>query len=586
MGQLRGRTEELSGLAALLAADEAPGGSVLGSPDVGARAVLLGGDAGMGKTRLLLELTDRAAAAGWRVLVGHCLDLADQLLPYLPFSELVGRFADEAPDLVEADAALDPARQPALAALAPRRRLLSDDRPRAGLDDLPRSAVLDGVTAFLEAVGAHGPTLVVLEDLHWADQSTRDLVSFLLSRPPRGPVRLVASYRTDDLHRRHPLRTSLAGWARLPAVNRVSLAPLPDPDMRALVRGLVETDLPERRVAEIVARAGGNAFFAEELVGELVGHAGDGAGADGVPAPLADVLLLRLDRLDEEARAVVRAVSCAGRWVTHRMLAAVVDLGPDELDRALRVAVDDNVLVHRAEAGYGFRHALLAEAVHDDLLPGERVRLHARYVEALRSGVVEGTAAELATHARAAHDLPTAVRAGVRAGEEAMAVGGPDDAARHFAAALELAARPGGATAGEVDLVGLVRRTTEALVAAGQPGRARALARDHLDAAAGDQPVADRVDLLLAYAAAALLNDAWDTPLTELEEALALLGEEPTRERARALSLQARALYNAARHDESARVAGEAVALAARFELLDVVTDATATLALHDGVLR
>ena len=191
---------------------------MLGSPDGGARAVLLGGDAGMGKTRLLLELTDRAAAAGWRVLVGHCLDLADQLLPYLPFSEMVGRFADEAPDLVEADAALDPARQPALAALAPRRRLLSDDRPRAGLDDLPRSAVLDGVTAFLEAVGAHGPTLVVLEDLHWADQSTRDLVSFLLSRPPRGPVRLVASYRTDDLHRRHPLRTSLAGWARLPAV--------------------------------------------------------------------------------------------------------------------------------------------------------------------------------------------------------------------------------------------------------------------------------------------------------------------------------------------------------------------------------
>ena len=138
--------------------------------------------------------------------------------------------------------------------------------------------------------------------------------------------------------------------------------------------------------------------------------------------------------------------------------------------------------------------------------------------------------------------------------------------------------------AGEVDLVGLVRRTSEALVAAGQPGRARALARDHLDAAAADQPVADRVDLLLAYAAAALLNDAWDTPLTELEEALALLGEEPSRERARALSLQARALYNAARHDESARVAGEAVALAARFELLDVVTDATATLALHDGV--
>ena len=275
MEPLRGRTEELSRLSALLDADPPTAtnpATTAADPAPAPWAALIGGDAGMGKTRLLLELTTQARSAGWRVLVGHCLDLADQLLPYLPFSELVGRFADDEPELVASVAALDPVQHPALAALAPRRRLLSGDRPGDRADDLPRTAVLDGVSDFLETLAGHGPVLVLLEDLHWADQSTRDLLSYLLSRPPRGPVRLVASYRTDDLHRRHPLRASLAGWSRLPGVQRITLGPLPDTDMGALVRGLGPTEslagLPERQVAEIVARAGGNAFFAEELVGE------------------------------------------------------------------------------------------------------------------------------------------------------------------------------------------------------------------------------------------------------------------------------------------------------------------------------
>ena len=116
--------------------------------------------------------------------------------------------------------------------------------------------------------------------------------------------------------------------------------------------------------------------------------------------------------------------------------------------------------------------------MYGDLLPGERVRLHVKYVEALTSGVVDATAAELATHARAAHDTETAIVAGIQAGEEAMAVGGPDHAAEHFQAVLELLARPVTAVPDWVDLVTVVRRTSEAVTATGHPVRAMALVRD------------------------------------------------------------------------------------------------------------
>ena len=153
------------------------------------------------------------------------------------------------------------------------------------------------------------------------------------------------------------------------------------------------------------------------------------------------MLLVRLDRLDDAARQVVRAASVAGRKVAHDLLAAASGLAAAELEEGLRQAVEMNVLVP-GDGRYSFRHALLGEAVYDDLLPGERVRLHAQYAEALREGRGRGTAAELARHARLAHDLDTALDASIRAGDEAMAVGGPDEAAHHYEQALELLADP------------------------------------------------------------------------------------------------------------------------------------------------
>ena len=216
---------------------------------------------------------------------------------------------------------------------------------------------------------------MILEDIHWADQSTRDLLTGLFTRPPAGPIAIVASYRSDDLHRRHPLRAAAAEWARLPRVSRISLQPLPDSEIRHLVHQLHPDPISDMEVRRIVGRAEGNAFFTEELVAAV------GEGGRMLPTDLADLLLVRLDRLDESTREIVRAAAVAGRRVSHTLLAAVV--GDDAgFDAGLRAAVDANILLPIRDR-YAFRHALLAEAVYDDLLPGERVRWHTAYVAAL-----------------------------------------------------------------------------------------------------------------------------------------------------------------------------------------------------------
>ena len=153
---------------------------------------------------------------------------------------------------------------------------------------------------------------------------------------------------------------------------------------------------------------------------------------------------MRLDRLDDRTREVVRVASVAGRHVSHELLAAVTGLGATDLEAALRSAVESNVLTQSGGTSYAFRHALLGEAVYDDLLPGERTRLHTAFSEALRSGAATGTAAELALHARRAGDRLTAVRAGIEAGNQAFAVGGPHEAAVQFLDALDLLGGPAG----------------------------------------------------------------------------------------------------------------------------------------------
>ncbi len=556
-----GRDAELTEIAASLGVRPARAADDLSD-------VLLSGDAGVGKTRLLRALRDLAVDDGWQVYAGHCLDFGESALPYLPFSEVLGRLARSQPDIVTEVAS----RHPALARLQPVRRVMGEsDHVDSESHALDRADLFRAVLAVLEAAASRAPLLLVIEDAHWADRSTRDMLSFLLSRVDPAGFAVVASYRSDDLHRRHPLRRQVAEWSRLRGVDRISLSPLTDEAVRELVAALIPEGLPEAEINDVVARAEGNAFFVEELTS---------AAADPestVPGDLADLLLIRLDRLDDHGRQVVRTASASGRRVTHEMLEATSELSPEALDAGLRSAVEMNVLLAE-RGGYAFRHALLGEAVYDDLLPGERARLHARYVDALREGTARGTAAELARHARLAMDKATALTASVRAGNEAIAVGGPDEAAYHYQQALELLSSGAGADDAGIDLSRLVVRAADALTASGDPERAVAVIGEQLDLLPPDASDTWRARMISAQAAALYITESDDDvrALSAKAVELAPIGESGLR--ARVLATHARILAAYGDLEQAKTVGMDALELAERLDLHELASDAITTL--------
>ncbi|WP_188111239.1 helix-turn-helix transcriptional regulator [Nocardioides antri] len=528
--------------------------------------VLLSGDAGVGKTRLLMELRDRAQAEGWQVAAGHCLDFGESALPYLPFSELLGRFDTELPEVVERVSAM----HPALGRLQPGRRVRTSSEGSSEAEpSADRGELFDAIHALLDAAGAEAPLLVVIEDTHWADQSTRDLLGFLFTRSFINPVSLVVSYRSDDLHRRHPLRRQVAEWSRLQTVDRLALSPLPDDAVRELVRELAPELLGERELADIIDRAEGNAFFVEELVAS-------GAGA-WVPDDLADLLLVRLDRLSDEARQVVRIASVAGRKVSHSLLEAAAGLPAAELDAGVRQAVEMNVLVAGTKT-YSFRHALLGEAVYDDLLPGERVRLHGQYVAALAAGAGRGTAAEMARHARRAMDFDRAVTAGIEAGDEAVSVGGPDEAARHYEHALELLEDTERAERLGIDVSKIVVKAADAHSAAGDSQRSAVLLAEHIERLPADAPAAVRARLLSNYALALSITETPLDPVEIVNEALALAPEGESPLRAKVLAIHARVLSAYHRLEEAENSATEALGLAERLAMPVLASEVVTTM--------
>jgi len=555
---LVGRDAELTEIASLLGVR--PSGTAPG-------IVLLSGDAGVGKTRLLTELRDLAFTEGWQVIAGHCLDFGDSALPYLPFSEVLGRLAADLPDIVEQAAVA----HPALARLQPGRRMMgSADRSTDDLGALDRADLFEAVHALLEAAAAKAPLLLVIEDTHWADQSTRDMLSFLFSRPFGGPVSIVASYRSDDLHRRHPLRRQVAEWSRIRGVHRIALSPLSDDAVRALIAELAPEGFGEKELADIISRAEGNAFFVEELTSAAAGP------GRWVPADLADVLLVRLDRLDDAARQVVRAASVAGRRVSHEMLTAASGLDDGALDEGLRKAVEMNILV-AGDGRYWFRHALLGEAVYDDLLPGERVRLHAQYVAALQAGV-RGTAAELARHARLAMDLDTALTASIQAGNEASRVGGPDEAAYHYQQALELLVDPRRCAQIDLDLSKLVVSAAEALSASGDPERAVKVIAEQVERLPVDAPTTWRARMMSTQALLTMAIETTEDPVAISAEAVALVPEGDSGLRTRVLAHHARVLVAMCHFEEAEAVGLEALHLAERLDLHELASEVITTL--------
>ena len=530
------------------------------------QVVLVAGDAGVGKTRLLLALADRARRRGMRVLSGGCVELGDIGLPYLPVVDALRELADDPEEAgLLAGAAMT---APGLG------RLLPGIEPAgpAG-DDLDQLQVLDALRAVLVGLSERSPVLLVLEDLHWADRATRDLVAFLARTLRSGRVTLAVSYRSDELHRRHPLRPLLAELVRLPAVERLELAPFTRAELAEHLEAIAGAPLPAEQVEAIHARSEGNPFYAEQLLA-----AGAGDAHVELPATLAEVLLARVQGLSEPAQQVLRVAAVAGRRVPHRLLAGVAGQPEADLEQGLHEAVGAGVLTSDAATGsYTFRHALLQEAVYGDLLPGQQVRLHAAYARLLAADP-GGAAAELAHHCLASHDLVGALAASVRAAEEAEAVLAPAESLRHRSNALRLWERvPEPAAVAGMDRVELTLRAAAAASAAGDLQRAASLARD---AGATADPARaasanERLGLYLYIAGRA------EEALAARAQAVELVpAQPPTRLRARVTAAVAMALVDARRPAEARRWCDEALAAARGAGSADDEADVLITLGM------
>ncbi|MFI6807080.1 AAA family ATPase [Streptomyces luteogriseus] len=397
-----GRAEELGTLHdALVRARE-------GEP----QALLIGGEAGVGKTRLVEEFAAAARHRGAVVALGGCVEIGADGLPFAPFSTALRALRRELPGELAAAAA---GQEEELARLLPE---LGESK--AGRHDEDGMARLFELTArLLERVAAEHTVVLALEDLHWADASTRHLLSYLLRTLRTGRLVVLATYRSDDIHRRHPLRPLLAELDRLRTIRRLELARFNRDEVGRQVAGILAHEPEPDRIDAIFERSDGNAFFVEELA--VAAHEGC---RTGLTDSLRDLLLVRVEGLPETAQQIARIVAEGGSTVEHRLLAAVARLAEDDLIEALRAAVNASILAPAPGGdGYRFRHSLVREAVGDDLLPGERSRLNRRYAEALETDPAlvpaDQRATRLASYWYHAHDAAKALPAVLEASVEA-----------------------------------------------------------------------------------------------------------------------------------------------------------------------
>ncbi|WP_217246868.1 helix-turn-helix transcriptional regulator [Streptomyces sp. AC602_WCS936] len=381
------------------------------------QALLLGGEAGVGKTRLVEEFADAARRQGAVVALGGCVEIGADGLPFAPFSTALRALRRQLPGEL-ADAAAG--QEEELARLLPELGDPAVTGPGTGRHDEESMARLFELTArLLERVAARNTVVLVLEDLHWADASTRHLIAYLVRTLRTGRLVVLATYRSDDIHRRHPLRPLLAELDRLRTVRRIELGRFTRDEVGRQIAGILAYEPDPLQVDEIFERSDGNAFFVEELA--VAAHEGC---CTGLTDSLRDLLLVRVEALSESAQRVARTVAEGGSTVEYRLLAAVASLAEDDLIEALRAAVGANILLPAPDGdGYRFRHSLVREAVADDLLPGERSRLNRRYAEALDADPTLVPAAErvmrLASYWYHAHDPARALPAVLDASVEA-----------------------------------------------------------------------------------------------------------------------------------------------------------------------
>jgi DNA-binding CsgD family transcriptional regulator/tetratricopeptide (TPR) repeat protein len=506
---------------------------------------LVGGDAGIGKSRLVAEVAGTSRGRGWLVLEGGCVSLGNgEGLPFAPIVEALRRL----PVIIAAGQAgsireLDELRSSATGDLG---RLLPELGPAATSEpdafDRPawiQARIFEGLLTLLGSLSERIPVVLVVEDLHWADSSTRDVLSFLARNARTERLAVVGTYRTDELNRRHPLRPWLSEMERLPRVVRIEVGRFGRSELDAQIAAILghrpSTDLLDA----IERRAEGNPFFVEELLAS-----GAGTPADRLPPTLRDVLMTRVTALSEDAQWILGVAAVAGRTVEADLLAEVGGAAETDIEGPLKEAVAAQILTIDPQSrpdAYRFRHALLAEAVYEDLLPSERRRLHAAYAAALDARPVapgaEGAShlATLAHHATAAHEPVRALRAWVRAARAAGATHAFGEASRAYERAIDLwDAVPADDRPTDTDAAALYHDGALAAMVSGSNDRAVDLARaavERLDPADQLDRWADANERL---ARAMWISGGTDEGLSRLEATAAILereGHSPVRAR-------------------------------------------------------
>ncbi|HEX8581232.1 MAG TPA: AAA family ATPase, partial [Acidimicrobiales bacterium] len=547
-GPFVGRSVEMARVLAVLdrAGDGAPA------------AVVVAGETGVGKTRFLHECAAAARDRGARTLVGTCVSSEGGGPPYAAVADAVRTFLR-----TEGPAGPRDDERPVLTELMHAVRGLSDAGDPAGRPSPSR--VYDLLVGALTALAANTPVLVAFDDVHWADEATRDAVAVLVANLAADRVATVLAYRSDGVGRDHPLRRFLGEVAARAGIDRLELGRLDRDQLAAVLAASGDGVADHDRFEALWSRSAGNPLFAEELA------RAEARGEDGVPASLHDLLLTRLCALSPAAQHVVRVAAVGGGKVPHALLAAVAGVDERDVREGLREALAAGAL--RADAAgdcYEFHHPLLAEVAGAELLPSEDRELHAAYARELTARPAlatdpAGPAPELAAHWHAAHELEPALSASVAAGRALEAAHRYDEARRHYERAASLwdevagAEEVAGATCAEV---------------LGCAARAADLTGDHEAAIRHALAALDDVDAGADPAAAALLHTRLGGFLSRSgDDAAALVAHDravdlapagPGVARAYALAGRAAGLLVAGRHAD-ARADAEAALEVARW---------------------
>jgi DNA-binding CsgD family transcriptional regulator/tetratricopeptide (TPR) repeat protein len=546
--RLVGRERELAELEAALADAGA------GRPSI----AFVAGESGVGKTRLLSELVRRVEVGDppARVIGGDCVELGEGELPYAPLVAALrplARAQDPVLDCISAAA------RDELGALLPGLGPAVSDEGAGERDDVAQARLFEALLELFDELGREQPLLVTIEDLHWADRSTRAFLAFLARSLAHERVLVVATYRPDELHRRHPLRPLLAELERNATARRIELPPLSRDELGEQLTDILGARPDSGLTERLWTRSEGNPLFTEELLAAGL----DGRGA--LPPTLRDALMVRIERLGEDAQDVLRLIA-AGRRLDHALLSDASGLEPGMLLVALRESVASHIVAADEDGFYAFRHALLREVVHDDLLPGEHSEVHLALAQALeRRAEQQGgsvyLAAGIAHHYFVAGHQAAALAASVRAASAAERVHAYGEAAALLERALELWDRVADPeTLAGTDRVELLRRAAVAHQGQGDIARQEPLLRRAL-ALVDEDAEPQRAAGLLEHLARAewALNRGADA-IETAQRGLALLAAgQPSHERARLLSWLAKARMLQGRYLQALELAGEAI---------------------------